>query len=196
LSAQAALLVEKVAACAGQGRPMAVVGSGSRWKAAPPDCAELRTTGLDAVLDWDKGNFTITVEAGVSARWLRAELARQGCFLRLPDLGGTLGGILASKAWPGLREDLLGLRLILPDGAVADLGGKVVKNVAGYDVPRLVLGSWGTLGVIVDVTLRLHSSAQDIPAAGEPKPFAAGAWQKRVKQAFDPGNIMNPWFHP
>jgi len=196
LSAQAALLVEKVKACASQGRPMAVVGSGSRWKGVPPDCAELLTTGMNEVLDWDKGNFTVTVEAGVSARSLRVELASRGFHLRWPDLGGTLGGILASKAWPGLREDVLGLRLILPDGAVADLGGKVVKNVAGYDVPRLLLGSWGTLGVIADVTLRLHSSAQSRPAAGAPKPFAAGTWQKRVKQAFDPGNLMNPWFHP
>ena len=111
-------------------------------------------------------------------------------------LDGTVGGILASKAWPGLREEVLGLRLILPDGEVVDLGGKVVKNVAGYDVPRLLLGSWGTLGVIVDATLRLSSSAPDLPAVCEPKPFAAGAWQKRVKAAFDPKNLMNPWFHP
>ncbi len=196
LSAQARLLVEKVKAYAGQRRPMVVVGSGSRWKGVPPDCAELLTTGMNAILDWDKGNFTITVEAGVLARSLRTELASQGFYLRWPDLGGTLGGILASKAWSGLRQDVLGLRLILPDGAVADLGGKVVKNVAGYDLPRLVLGSWGTLGVIADVTFRLHSSARDIPACGEPKPFAAGIWQKRVKQVFDPGNLMNPWFHP
>jgi FAD/FMN-containing dehydrogenase len=195
LSAQAAFLVEKVKTCAGLGRPMAVKGSGSRWKATPPECAELLTTGINEILDWDKGNFTITVEAGVSARSLRAELAGQGFHLRWPDLGGTLGGILASKAWPGLREDVLGLRLILPDGEVVDLGGKVVKNVAGYDVPRLILGSWGTLGIIVDATLRVHPSAREVPAVGRPKPFAAGAWQKRVKQAFDPKNLLNPWFH-
>ncbi|MCX5796253.1 MAG: FAD-binding protein [Elusimicrobia bacterium] len=195
LSAQARLLADKVKACAGQGRPMAVRGSGSRWKGVPPDCAELPTAGLGAVLDWDRGNYTITVESGVRAESLRAELAAAGFHLRWPDLSGTLGGILASRAWPGLRHDVLGLRLILPDGEVADLGGKVVKNVAGYDVPRLVLGSWGTLGVIVDVTLRLHSSAQAIPGPGEPKPFAAGPWQRRVKAAFDPKNLLNPWFH-
>ncbi|MBI5241044.1 MAG: FAD-binding protein [Elusimicrobia bacterium] len=195
LSAQAALLAGKVKACAAEGRPMAVVGSGSRSPAAPPGCAELLTTGMNSVLDWDKGNYTVTVEAGVSVRSLRAELASQGFHLRWPDLGGTLGGVLASKAWPGLREDLLGMRLILADGEVADLGGKVVKNVAGYDAARLVLGSWGTLGVIVDATLRLHSSAVELPAAGEPKAFCAGPWQRRVKQAFDLKNLLNPWFH-
>jgi glycolate oxidase subunit GlcD len=194
LSPQAALLAGKVKDCAGAGRPMAVAGSGSRWKAVPPECAELLTTGMNSVLDWDKGNYTITVEAGVSLRSLRAELASQGFHLRWPDLGGTLGGALASKAWPGLREDVLGLRLLLADGEVVELGGKTVKNVAGYDAARLVLGSWGTLGVIIDATLRLHSSPEGFPPAGDPKPFAAGAWQKRVKAAFDPKNLLNPWF--
>jgi FAD/FMN-containing dehydrogenase len=196
LSAQAALLVQKIKAGSGERRPMAVVGSSSRWKAVPPDCEVLLTAGMNALLDWDKANYTITVEAGASIRSLRAELASQGFHLHWPELGGTVGGILASKAWPGLREDMLGLRLILSDGEVVDLGGKMVKNVAGYDVPRLILGSWGTLGVIVDVTLRLHSASQEMPGAVEAKPFAAGTWQKRVKQAFDPGNLLNPWFHP
>ena len=196
LSAQARLLAEKAADCARQGRPMAVAGSGSRWPAVPPECAELLTTGMNSVLDWDRGNYTVTVEAGVSLRSLRAELAAQGFHLRWPDLGGTLGGALASKAWPGLRDDLLGLRVLLSDGEVVELGGKTVKNVAGYDAARLVLGSWGTLGVIIDATLRLHSSPREIPAPGAPRPFASSPWGGRVKAAFDPRNLMNPWFHP
>jgi len=173
---------------------MAIVGSGSRWPAAPSGCVELLTAGLNSVLDLDRGNYTITVEAGVSVRSLRAELAGQGFHLRLPDAGGTVGGLLATKPWPGLRADVLGLRLLLSDGEVADLGGKVVKNVAGYDVPRLVLGSWGTFGVILDVTLKLHGAAQDVPADAAPKHFVAGPWTKRVKSAFDSGNLFNPWF--
>ncbi|HAM35794.1 MAG TPA: FAD-binding oxidoreductase [Elusimicrobia bacterium] len=194
LSAHGARLAEKVRQCAREGRPMAVRGSGSRWQAAPPGCEELLTTGMSGVLDWDKGNYTITVEAGIAARSLALELASQGFHARLLDGAGTLGGILATKPWTGLRDDVLGLRLLLADGEIVDLGGKVVKNVAGYDIPRLVLGSWGTLGIIMDVTLRLHSLPQAAVRASAPRPFRAGPWQKQVKAAFDPRNLLNPWF--
>jgi len=195
LSPQAERLVAQVKECASLGRTMAIVGGGSRWKAVPPDCVEISSAGLSAVLDWDRGNYTVTVEAGVSVRALRAALAAEGFHLHWPDFDGSLGGLLAAKPWPRLRDDILGVRLILADGEVVDLGGKVVKNVAGYDLPRLVLGSWGTLGVMVDVTLKLRSGPRDVPAAEDTSSFAAGAWQKKVKQAFDPKNLFNPWFH-
>lgn len=193
-SAAAAQLAARVRECAAAGRPMAVRGEGTAWKAAPSDCVELKTSGMRSVLDWDKGNYTITVEAGIRVRALRAELGAQGFHVRLPDWEGSLGGLLAAKAWPGLREEILGLRLILADGEVADLGGKVMKNVAGYDIVRLLLGSWGTLGLIVDATLKLHSIPRDLSGPAQPRPFAAGVWQRRVKAAFDPGNLFNPWF--
>ncbi|MDD5656854.1 MAG: FAD-linked oxidase C-terminal domain-containing protein [Elusimicrobia bacterium] len=195
LGEAAAHLARKVRDCAAAGRAMAVRGSGSRWPAAPEGCAEILTTGMHAILDVDRGNYTVTAEAGLSLRELRQELAAQGLHLALPEAGGTLGGLLAAKAWPDARGELLGLRVILSDGEVVELGGKVVKNVAGYDAARLLLGSWGTLGVIVDATLRLHSeplSARAVPAS---VPFGAGPWQRKVKAAFDPANLFNPWFH-
>ena len=194
LSPQAESLRDMVRQCAARVQPMAIAGSGSRQQAVAPDCVKLSTAEMDKILDLDKGNYTVTVEAGVLVGSLRQLLSSQGFHLRLPDCGGTLGGVLASKACPALRGDVLGMRLLLADGEVVDLGGKVVKNVAGYDVVRLLLGSRGTLAVILDVTLKLSSILQEFPLAGEPRPFLAGPWQKRVKEAFDPKNLFNPWF--
>ncbi|MFA6003501.1 MAG: FAD-linked oxidase C-terminal domain-containing protein [Elusimicrobiota bacterium] len=193
LSPAAARVVDKVRACAAAGRTMRIRGSGSRLSQAAAACEDILTAGMNGILDWDRANYTVTAEAGISVRLLRQDLAGQDFNLRLPDAGGTLGGLLAAKDWPALREDVLGVRLLLADGEVVELGGKTVKNVAGYDVPRLVLGSWGTLGVILDVTLKLYSRGGPAPAARRPAPFAAGPWQKKVKSAFDPDNLFNPW---
>src|SRR5581483_9318247 len=105
------------------------------------------------------------------------------------------GGLMASRAWRGLRDDLLGMTVLLADGSVVELGGKVVKNVAGYDVPRLMLGSWGAFGIILDATLKLYSRPQRCEGAVDPapKPFVPGVWHRRLKTAFDPGNLLNPW---
>lgn len=197
LGEAAGFLVEKVRAAGAGRRPMIIRGSGSRLVHDEPGLTELRTTGMNRVVDLDMGNFTTSAEAGISLRFLHIELKTQGVYLRLPDLGGTLGGLLATKAWPGAREDLLGMKLLLADGSVVEFGGKVMKNVAGYDLSRLVLGSWGTLGVILEATFKVYAAPQDIAAGnGEPKAFAAGSWQRRIKDAFDPGNLLNPWLHP
>ncbi len=198
LSGQAARLQELLRRAIASRSEVVVAGTGSR-STKKGNGVELLTTGLDRILDLDRKNFTLTVEAGKNPRMLCEELKKQGFFLRLPDGGGTLGGMLATKAWPGLREDLLGMRVLLGNGDVVDLGGKVVKNVAGYDVPRLMLGSWGAYGVILDVTLKLHSRSVCDAKAQEPKPFSPDEWHRRLKQAFDPENVLNPWListHP
>ncbi|MEK7859464.1 MAG: FAD-linked oxidase C-terminal domain-containing protein [Elusimicrobiota bacterium] len=191
LSAQARFLIERVK----QGGEFYIEGTGSRLKHPEnDDLRALPTAGLNEIVDLDKPNFTITVEAGVSPYVLQQDLAKQGLYVRLPEGGGTLGGMLATKAGQGLREDILGMRVLLADGTVVELGGKVVKNVAGYDVARLMLGSWGTLGVILEVTLKMYSFPwPKAPAVALPPAFAANAWQRKVKQAFDPENRLNPW---
>jgi glycolate oxidase FAD binding subunit len=96
---------------------------------------------------------------------LQVQLARAGQRLSLdpPELGATLGGIVAAAASGPLRHRfgaprdlLLGITVVLADGTVAKAGGKVVKNVAGYDLGKLFAGSLGTLGVVVEVVFRLH----------------------------------------
>jgi glycolate oxidase subunit GlcD len=193
LSEYAKLLVDKVRT-APPGSVFRVRGASTRWKDATAEGAvELLTAGLGRIVDLDKRNFTLTVETGVSMHALHRELESQGVFLRLPKAGGTVGGLLATRPWSGLREDILGMRVLLSNGDVVELGGKVVKNVAGYDLARLLLGSWGTYGVILEVTMKLHARAIVAPSAlAEPKLPKLSPWALRVRKAFDPDGRLNP----
>ncbi|MEQ1918731.1 MAG: FAD-linked oxidase C-terminal domain-containing protein, partial [Elusimicrobiota bacterium] len=193
LSEYAKLLVDKVRSTPA-GASFRVRGASTRWKDATPEGAvELLTTGLGRVTDIDKRNFTLTVETGVSMHALHRELESQGVFVRLPKGGGTVGGLLATRPWSGLREDILGMRVLLSNGDVVELGGKVVKNVAGYDLSRLLLGSWGIMGVILEVTLKLHARPVAVPAhLPESTPPTLSLWASRVRKAFDPEGRFNP----
>jgi glycolate oxidase FAD binding subunit len=125
---------------------------------------ELATDGLDRILEHEAGDLTCTVEAGVRLSELNAELARHGQRLSLDPPGDpTIGALLATNASGPLRHrfgaprDLvLGATLVLADGTIASSGGKVVKNVAGYDLARLVCGSQGRLALIARASFRLH----------------------------------------
>ena len=194
LSEYAALLVDKVRS-ASSGSAFRVRGASTRWKDATPGGAvELLTTGLGRIVDLDKRNYTLTVETGMSVQDLHRELESQGVFVRLPKGGGTVGGLLATRPWTGLREDILGMRVLLSNGDIVELGGKVVKNVAGYDLSRLLLGSWGAFGVILEVTMKLHARPIEVPLVlPESKPPKFSAWALRVRKAFDPDERLNPW---
>jgi glycolate oxidase FAD binding subunit len=125
---------------------------------------DLTTDGLSAILEHEAGDLTCTVEAGVRLSRLDAALARHGQRLSLDPPGDpTVGSVLATNASGPLRHrfgaprDLvLGVTLVLADGTLASAGGKVVKNVAGYDLARLVCGSRGRLGLIARASFRLH----------------------------------------
>ena len=125
---------------------------------------ELTTERLDRILEHETGDLTCTVEAGIRLSELNAELARHGQRLSLDPPGDpTVGGLLARNLSGPLRHrfgaprDLvLGATLVLGDGTVASSGGKVVKNVAGYDLARLVCGSAGRLAFVVRASFRLH----------------------------------------
>jgi glycolate oxidase FAD binding subunit len=126
---------------------------------------------LDRVLEHEPGDLTATVEAGITLDVLQAQLGRRGQWLSLdpasPDRA-TVGGILASNAsgprrhlYGTCRDLLIGVTVVSADGAVIRGGGKVVKNVAGYDLPKLYIGSFGTLGVLVEATVRLRPRPDD-----------------------------------
>jgi glycolate oxidase FAD binding subunit len=125
---------------------------------------DLLTDRLDRVLEHEAGDLTCTVEAGVRLSALRTALAPRGQRLSLDPPGDpTIGACLAANLSGPLRHrfgaprDLvLGVTLVLADGTIASAGGKVVKNVAGYDLGKLVCGSRGTLALIARVSLRLH----------------------------------------
>jgi glycolate oxidase FAD binding subunit len=125
---------------------------------------DVTTDGLDRVLEHETGDLTCTVEAGLRLSRLNAELRRYGQRLSLDPPGDpTIGALLALNLSGPLRHrfgaprDLvLGVTLVLADGTIASAGGKVVKNVAGYDLARLACGSRGRLGLIARASFRLH----------------------------------------
>lgn len=124
----------------------------------------LTTEGLDRILEHEQGDLTCTVEAGVRLSALNAALAQAGQRLSLDPPGDpTIGALLATNASGPLRHrfgaprDLvLGVTLVLADGTIANAGGKVVKNVAGFDLARLVCGSRGRLALVARASFRLH----------------------------------------
>src|SRR5213594_2413362 len=123
-------------------------------------------SGLDQVLEYNPDDLTITVQAGITAGTLAALLAPRRQFLALDPPGAaarTLGGMTATNAsgplrarYGTMRDLLLGVRFVQADGVVTWGGSKVVKSVSGYDVPKLMVGALGSLGILAEVTLRLH----------------------------------------
>lgn len=121
---------------------------------------------MNQVLDHEPGDMTSTVQAGMALNHFQSQLGRYGQFLGLDPPGGsraTIGGILAVNAsgprrlrYGTARDLLIGLRVVHADGTVTKGGAKVVKNVTGYDMNKLYVGSLGTLGVIVEATFRLY----------------------------------------
>jgi glycolate oxidase FAD binding subunit len=134
----------------------------------PPKKAEviLSTARLDRVLEHAWADLTVTVQAGCTVQALQNTLARHdqrlACDCLWPDRS-TIGGLLSTNdsgalrlRFGSLRDLIIGMTLALPDGTLASSGGKVVKNVAGYDLPKLATGALGTLGVITRAVFRVH----------------------------------------
>jgi glycolate oxidase FAD binding subunit len=125
----------------------------------------LHTGRLDRVIEHSQADMVVSVEAGITLEALQAELAKSGQFLPLDPFnspGHTIGGLLAT-GWTGPqrlrygspRDFLIGIRVALPDGKLASGGGRVVKNVSGYDMMKLHYGALGSLGVIVAASFKV-----------------------------------------
>ncbi len=153
----------------------------------------LRTINLNKVLDFDPANLTVTVQSGAPLEGVRAAVEKEGRYLWVFG-GGTVGGTVATRASavPPLRDLILGMRVLLPTGEIAVLGAKTMKNVAGYDVAKLLIGSFGTLGVILDVTFRLFPYAAKENKVERARPFVLKDLHRKIKKAFDPNAILSP----
>jgi len=167
---------------------------------------DMTTEGLHRLLEHEAGDLTCTVEAGVRLSTLQAALEPYGQRLSLDPPGDpTIGALLAENVSGPLRHrfgaprDLvLGVTLVLADGTVASSGGKVVKNVAGYDLARLVCGSQGRLALIARASFRLHptpQAAQTIAietddAAGVVGALRSSPLQPSALDVLHPGGVL------
>jgi glycolate oxidase FAD binding subunit len=188
-----------LASASASGRAIRVRGGGTKlgWGTqAPAPAIELRTRRLDRILEHNVGDLTAVLQAGVPVARAQETFAAAGQMLALdPALGraaagdagaATIGGLLATgdcgplrHRYGAPRDLVLGITVALSDGTIARSGGKVIKNVAGYDIAKLFAGSFGTLGVILSVSVRLHplpvATATALGASDDARTLAAAA---------------------
>jgi len=182
-----------------------------RWRAfgnkTDRDLLTLRSTGLASIVEYDPPNQTITVEAGISLEELQEALKPNRQWLPIrPFLGKTttLGSMLALGAcgperlrYGAPRDLLLGLRFVSGTGRLISTGGKVVKNVAGYDLGRLLAGSAGTLGFLTELTLRvsaLPKSCREARSCGSLEKISSAAGdllRSNIEPAFVVASPLN-----
>ena len=200
-----AALVERVRDANASRRPLRLRGGGTKdFYGEAPAGELLDTRVLDAPADHEPTELVVTAPAGMSVAALEAQLAEQGqCLAFEPPRfapGATVGGMISAglsgpaRARAGsLRDHLLGVAMLSGTGELLHFGGRVIKNVAGYDVSRLVAGAMGILGVIVEASLKVLPQAErestlrfDMKPAEalaalhawgtEPLPLDASAW--------------------
>jgi len=197
----------QIAAVAAGGGEIEIIGGGSkRFYGRPIEALSIDVSGHSGVIDYDPAELVITLRAGCKLREVEALLAqnRQMFGFEPPCFGeaATIGGMVATglagprRAYAGsIRDFVLGLKLLDGRGDVLQFGGRVIKNVAGFDVARLMVGALGTLGIILEVSIRVvpvyeteltlgyeHASADEhirwINELGsEPYPISASCWQ-------------------
>lgn len=158
---------EALRACTAQRRTISFSGGdAAAGPAAVATDERLSTRALDRVIEYAPSDQIVRVEAGMTLAALQATLGEKGQRLAIdapaPERT-TIGGLVASNGFGPLRarfgtlKDLvIGMTIVRADGVIARGGGKVVKNVAGFDVPKLMIGTYGTLALIANVTFRLH----------------------------------------
>jgi glycolate oxidase FAD binding subunit len=201
-------------AAAADGLAVAFVGGGSKLGLGnPPERVDLvvETGALDQVLEHAAGDLVVRAQAGVRLADLQATVAPAGQQLALdpPEPRATLGGVVAANAsgprrlrYGTVRDLLIGITVVLADGTVARAGGKVVKNVAGYDLGKLFCGSLGTLGMVTEVTFRLHpvpEAAAVVTLAVEGPAQAGEAVQRLQGTALEPSAVeltVDEWGWP
>jgi glycolate oxidase FAD binding subunit len=142
------------------------VGSGTKLHYGPTDSRPHQSTRhLNKIIEYEPGDLVVGVQAGMRLADLQAELGRHGQWLPLdpPYPDATLGGILATNssgprrlAYGTARDLVLGLKVLGPDGVTTQSGGKVVKNVTGFDLPKLHIGAFGSLGMIVEANFKVR----------------------------------------
>lgn len=201
--------VEVVGESGRGGKALAFVGGGTDLElGAPPRRldAVVRTSRLSRIVEHAPFDQIVVVEAGMTLESLQTALVSHRQRLALdPPLPGrkTIGGIIAANAYGprrarfgSVRDLIIGISFVRADGTLARGGGKVVKNVAGFDLPKLMVGSLGTLGLITTATFRLHPLPEEEVTLRLPGRTAAGVRSlvRAVKEAqLEPTSVVAAW---
>jgi glycolate oxidase FAD binding subunit len=159
----------------------------------------LSTATNRGVVDYVPGDLTITVRGGTTLREIDEATRAEGQWFPLDPFGsseGTIAATIATGSFGSLatgfgraRDLVLGVEFITGEGKLVRGGGRVVKNVAGYDLVRLITGSWGTLGVITEATLRLYALPRETLSLSLGIPDGAGALKNRIASVLNaPGS--------
>lgn len=176
-------------------------GGGSKWHiGATPQRFDLliSTEHLNQIIEHDEGNATVQAGAGITLEKLDAAMRERGQFVPLDRsrTSATLGGVVATNRFDGdkmkygaPRDLVVGLHAVLSDGRWVKAGSKVVKNVSGYDLNKIFIGSFGTLGLITQVTVRLRPQSEEQRAWQS----TLGDWNETVTLAQE---IANGAFEP
>jgi len=157
----------------------------------------LSTRRLNRILEHEPGDLTAIVEAGLRLSELQAALERHGQMLALdppgdPTIGACLAGDLSGPRrhrYGAMRDLVIGVTVVLADGTIASSGGKVVKNVAGYDLGKLFSGSRGRLGLIARVALRLHPRPASAATVVVETDDLRGAWSTVHRSQLTPSAV-------
>jgi glycolate oxidase FAD binding subunit len=175
------------------------VGAATKPRLSAVDAVKLSTVGLRGISEYDPSEFTFTAAAGTPVREIAAALAERGQYLpfdpMLVDAGATLGGTVAAGLsgpgrfrFGGLRDFILGVRFVDGTGRLLHMGGKVVKNAAGFDLPKFFVGSLGRFGVLVEITFKVFPrppAALTLRLIGGPQIFTEAANSRFEFDALD-----------
>ena len=187
-----------VRACYGQRWPLAVYGQRTKllWGTAGlgPATVAIDTAGLHRLVNYWVDDFTVRVEAGMTLAQLRSHLQPQGQYWPIDSIygdRGSVGGTVATadagslrQRYGGVRDTVIGIQFVRYDGELVKAGGRVVKNVAGYDLMKLMTGAYGSLGILAEITLRLYpvaTTSRSVALSGDPTGIAVAARQVRMQ---------------
>ena len=173
------------------GKAITITGLNTKLKADKKN--SLSMAGFNKILDIDAANYTATVQAGVSLKELAQKLAAHNMHLPAAAARGSIGGAFAAKTFYNLADYITGLDFILPDGSYISLGGKHVKNSAGYDLIRFLHGGMGAYALITALTIRTFAAPPVARKENKFELFKPDAVLTKLKNVFDEKNLFNPF---